>query len=149
MEENYYYSYEGTIDPQTLMTIFAVFGVIAIVAIIAQWRIFQKAGKPGWAAIVPIYNLYTLFKLVGKPGWWMLLLFVPFVNIYVAIKTVHLLSKSFGKDVGFTLGLLFLSPIFYPILAFGGAKYVGPYGDPVAFAAYQNQNRFEFEQASY
>lgn len=148
MEENVY-SYDGFIDPSTIFAIIAVFGVFALVGIIAQWRVFQKAGRSGWASIVPIYNLYVLLKIVGKPGYWMLLMLIPFVNIYFAIKTVHLLSKSFGKDTGFTLGLLFLSFIFYPILAFGGSKYLGPYGDPAAFAALQERNHFEFENAVY
>jgi len=41
---------------------------------------------------------------------------------------INLLSKSFGKDVGFTIGLILLPVIFYPILAFGDAKYIGPAG---------------------
>lgn len=146
MEENFD-SY-GYIDPATLLTFVAVCGAFALIQLIALWRIFSKAGKPGWASIIPIYNLYVLLKIVGKPGWWILLMLVPVVNFFIAIKTVHLLSKSFGKDLGFTLGLLFLSILFYPVLAFGGAKYIGPAGDPAAFAAYQAQNSFEFENAN-
>jgi hypothetical protein len=148
MEENYY-EVDGYVDPTFILSMMAIAGLIAVIALVSQWRIFQKSGRPGWASIVPIYNFYILLKIVGKPGWWMLLFFIPFVNIYVAIKTVHLLSKSFGKDIGFTLGLLFLPFLFYPVLAFSRAKYEGPYGDPVAFDAYQNKNRFEFEQAGY
>jgi hypothetical protein len=148
MNENDY-RYGGLIDPSTIFTILAVCGVLALIGIVAQWKIFQKAGRSGWASIVPLYNFYVLLKIVGKPGYWMLLMLIPFVNIYFAIKTVHLLSKSFGKDTGFTLGLLFLSFVFYPILAFGDSRYIGPYGDPAAFAAHQEQNRFEFEEAAY
>ncbi|WP_121354933.1 DUF5684 domain-containing protein [Flavisolibacter nicotianae] len=144
MEENYN-AYERVLDPSTIYAILAVALIFGIIGMIAQWKIFSKAGKPGWAAIVPIYNVYTLLKVVGKPGWWLFLLLVPFVNIYVAIKSVHLLSKSFGKGVGFTLGLLFLPIAFYPVLAFGSAAYLGPYGDPAAFAARQQANQFDFE----
>ncbi|MDQ3279750.1 MAG: DUF5684 domain-containing protein [Bacteroidota bacterium] len=149
MEENYNYEANGFLDPSVIFGILLFFGAISLLAVIAQWRIFQKAGKPGWASLVPLYNMYVHLKVVGKPGWWLLLLAVPLVNIYIAIKSVHLLSKSFGKDVGFTLGLLFLPMLFFPILAFGGARYEGPYGDPDAFAAYQDKNRFEFEHAGY
>ncbi|HEV7331005.1 MAG TPA: DUF5684 domain-containing protein [Flavisolibacter sp.] len=148
MEENYYET-EALIDPAIIFTIMALMGAIALIGIISQWRIFEKAGKPGWAAIIPIYNLYVHLKVVGKPGWWMLLLFIPLVNLYFAIKITYLLSKSFGKNIGFTLGLLFLPIPFFPILAFSSAKYQGPYGDPDAFAAYQESNRFEFENAAY
>lgn len=92
------------------------------------WRIFEKAGKPGWAALIPIYNTLVMLEIVGKPWWWFLLFFIPGVNIIFAIWMVNLLSLSFGKGTGFTLGLLFLSFIFYPILAFGLAEYRGPAG---------------------
>ncbi len=118
-------------DPNELMTTNSVlfFIAIAIIYIAAQWRVFQKAGKPGWAAIIPIYNVLILLEIIGKPWWWiLLLLFVPIVNIVLAVWMVNLLSKSFGQGVGFTLGLLFLGFIFYPILAFGNYEYKGQAG---------------------
>ena len=118
---------------------------IVVLMIASMWKIFTKAGQPGWAAIIPIYNLYILLKIVGKPGWWLVLFIIPLVNIVFLIITINMLSKSFGKDEGFTIGLLFLGIIFYPILAFGDAKYIGPFGDKAALAAYQNQQRgFDF-----
>lgn len=102
---------------------------IAVVYIVAQWKIYEKAGQKGWAALIPFYNIYILLKIVGKPGWWLILIiFVPFVNIILAIWMTNLLSKSFGKDILFTIGLLFFGIIFYPILGFGDAKYIGPAG---------------------
>lgn len=106
------------------------FLVALIVFIIAaEWKVYEKAGQPGWAVLIPFYNFYVLLKIVGKPGWWLLLLFVPIVNIVIGIYVVHLLSKSFGHDLGFTLGLIFLSIIFYPILGFGDSEYLGPAGE--------------------
>lgn len=119
--------------------------ILGIFIIAAQWKIFVKAGQPGWACIIPIYNVYVTLKIVGKPWWWLLLMLIPFVNIIYAVWMTNMLSKSFGKDEGFTVGLLLLAIIFYPILGFGSAKYLGPYGDPVAFRAYQEQHRFDFE----
>ncbi len=101
---------------------------VIVLLIISLWKIFEKAGKPGWASIIPFYNFIVLLEIVGKPLWWIIWLFVPIANIVVAIWVTNLLSKSFGKNEGFTLGLLFLSIIFYPILAFGNAKYLGPSG---------------------
>ena len=101
---------------------------IIVLLIAAEWKIYTKAGKPGWAVIIPIYNIIVLLEIVGKPWWWIFLFLIPFVNIIFMIWMINLLSLSFGKGTGFTLGLLFLGIIFYPILGFGSAQYVGPAG---------------------
>lgn len=112
---------------------------IAIIVIAGQWKAFEKAGQPGWACIIPIYNMYILLKIGGKPTWWLLLFLIPIVNIVIAIWTMNMISKSFGKDEGFTVGLVLLGLIFWPILGFGDAVYRGPFGDPVAYQAYQDR----------
>jgi hypothetical protein len=109
---------------------------VMIFMIVAMWKVYEKAGQEGWACIVPIYNTYILLKIVGKPWWWLLLMLIPIVNIVYLIWTYNMLSKSFGKDEGFTVGLLLLSIVFFPILGYGSAKYLGPYGDKAAFDAY-------------
>jgi len=118
---------------------------IIIFLIAAQWKVFVKAGQPGWAAIIPIYNIYIMTKIAGKPGIWTLLMFIPLVNIIFVIWLYNMISKSFGHDEGFTAGLILLGIIFWPILGFGPSKYVGPYGNPEAFRAYQEQHKFDFE----
>ncbi|MCD6090050.1 MAG: signal peptidase I [Bacteroidales bacterium] len=104
--------------------------IVALIVflVVAEWKVYTKAGQSGWAVLIPFYNLYILLKIVGKPGWWLLLLLVPIVNIIIPIYVVYLLSKSFGQGVGFTIGLIFLSFIFIPILGFGDSKYLGPAG---------------------
>jgi tetrahydromethanopterin S-methyltransferase subunit G len=97
--------------------------VVVLLIIISLWKIFVKAGKPGWAAIVPIYNLIVLIEICCKPLWWFILLLIPFVNIIVIIILYVELSKRFGKGVGFAIGLLILPFIFFPVLAFSDAKY--------------------------
>src|ERR1700757_4365982 len=74
--------------------------IIAVIMVISHWRIFTKAGKPGWAAIIPIYNTIVLLEIVGKPIWWIFLLLIPCVNIVFAIWVINLLSKSFGQSEG-------------------------------------------------
>jgi hypothetical protein len=96
---------------------------ILILMIAAMWKVFEKAGKPGWAAIVPIYNLVVLCEIAGKPAWWVILLLIPLVNIVVAIIVVLGVAKNFGKGAGFGIGLLLLPMIFYPMLAWGDARY--------------------------
>ncbi|WP_018628347.1 DUF5684 domain-containing protein [Niabella aurantiaca] len=133
-------------QPSIPTGLIACYLIVIVIMIIALWKIFEKAGQPGWAAIIPIYNLYILLKIVGKPSWWILLMLIPLVNIVFSIWTANMLSKSFGKDEGFTVGLVLLSFVFYPILGFGSARYLGPFGDPVAFRAAQEQNSFDFEK---
>ncbi len=102
--------------------------VVVVIAIVAYWKVFTKAGEAGWKSIIPIYNVIVLLKIVGRPWWWLLLMLIPLVNIVVLIVVMNDLSRSFGHGVGFTLGLIFLSFIFYLILAFGSSQYQGPAG---------------------
>lgn len=138
--------YETTPYPGLSAGLILFILAIAVFYIYCMWKIYRKAGYQGWEAIVPIYNTYILLKIVGKPWWWLLLMLIPGVNIVFAIWTYNMLSKSFGKTELFTVGLLLLSFIFFPILAFGDAKYLGPFGDKAAFDAYGDKNRFDFEQ---
>lgn len=99
---------------------------VIVFFIFCLWKIFVKAGKPGWAAIVPIYNVLVELEILGRPWWYLLLMLIPLVNIVIGIMIIFDLAKVFGKGTGFGFGLLFLSFIFIPILAFGDAKYQGP-----------------------
>lgn len=99
---------------------------LAVLLLVAIWRIFSKAGEAGWKVLIPFYNMYTEYKIFWGKGWFFLLSFVPVVNIVVSIMLMHKMSKSFGHGVGFTLGLIFLPYVFYPILAFGSDQYSGP-----------------------
>jgi len=105
-----------------------LFWVLMIIVIVGMWKMFEKAGKPGWASLIPIYNFIVLLEIVGKPLWWIVLMFIPIVNIIIAIWVTNLLAKSFGKSEAFTVGLIFLPFVFYPILGFGSAQYQGPAG---------------------
>ena len=115
-----YGEYEGPSTGQVVVWL-----AISILVLAAFWKIFVKAGKPGWAAIIPIYNLVVYLQIVNRPIWWIVLLLIPVVNIVVWIVLTNDLAKAFGKGVGWTVGLLFLGFIFYPILGFGGDPYVG------------------------
>lgn len=121
--------------------------IIGVILIISLWKIFQKAGYQGWEAIVPIYNIYILLKIVGKPWWWLLLMCIPYVGLVWQIWSYNMLSKSFGKTEGFTAGLVLLPFIFFPILGFGDARYLGPFGDKAAFDTYGDKSSFDFERS--
>lgn len=96
---------------------------VVVLMIAALWKIFTKAGEPGWAAIVPIYNLIVMLKIAGKPAWWFILMLIPIVNIVIAFLTVDGMAKRFGKGTGFAIGMLLLPFIFYPMLAWGETRY--------------------------
>ncbi|MFW5837680.1 MAG: DUF5684 domain-containing protein [Desulfovibrionaceae bacterium] len=100
-----------------------IYLAVFVLLIALWWKIFTKAGKPGWGAIIPIYNVYLMIKVAGRPGWWLLLLLIPLLNIVIALVLYNDISKKFGKGFLFALGLLFLNIIFAPILAFGSAQY--------------------------
>lgn len=110
---------------------------VAVISYAGLWKMFVKAGKPGWAAIIPIYNYIVMIEIVGKPVIWILWLLIPCVNIVFGIWLINLLSKSFGKSEGYTIGMLILPFIFFPLLGFGDAKYVGP-------SAAEAQNKQDF-----
>jgi hypothetical protein len=106
-----------------------IYAAILVFYLICAVKIFQKAGRKWWEAIIPIYNAYVMLKIVGRPGWWLLLFFIPLVNIVVSIILSIDLAKAFQKDAAFGVLLLWLlSFIGYPMLAFGSAQYVGPEG---------------------
>ena len=107
-----------------ILILILIYLAVIVFLVAAQWKIYVKAGKPGWACIIPIYSGIVMLEIIKKPIWWLFMFFIPLVNIYFAIVSVNELSKAFGKGTGFTVGLIFLPFIFYPILGFGDAKYV-------------------------
>jgi len=98
---------------------------IAILGVVAMWKIFEKAGKPGWHSIIPFLDIYDLVEIAGYNGWLFLLMFIPIANLVLIIMVQVGLAKQFGKSTGFAIGLILLSLIFECILAFGDSKYQG------------------------
>ena len=113
------YSYSGNIW-SNLVSI-----VIAVLVIAGLWKTFDKAGRPGWAAIIPFYNFYMLCKVAGRPGWWLILWFIPIVDIIVLLIVSIDVAKQFGKGAGYGIGLWILPFIFYRMLGFGQDQYQG------------------------
>jgi len=118
------YNDYGSGGPGFLGTL--IYLILVVFYIYCFWRIFVKAGKPGWAAIIPIYNILVELEIVGRPWYWLLLMLIPIVDIVLGIIVIFRMAKVFGHSVGFGFGLLFLSFIFFPILAFDSSTYKGP-----------------------
>ena len=107
--------------------VFMIVWLVVLVAVIAgMWKMFEKAGKPGWAAIVPIYNIIVMLEIVGRPLWWIVRFLIPCVSIVAWIIIAIDVAKAFGKDVAYGIGIALLGFIFIPMLGFGDARYVGP-----------------------
>lgn len=118
------YSAETTSNMGAMGGVMAlVWLAVGIFMLISMWKVFTKAGQPGWAVIVPIYNIVVMLQIAGKPIWWILLFFVPIANFVVSILIMIGMANNFGKGTGFALGMIFLPIIFYPMLAFGDAQY--------------------------
>ena len=119
-------TYQTTEMPQISPVVWIFYIAIIVVELVSMWKIYEKAGQPGWAAIVPIYNIVVLLKIV-KMDWWhvLIMLFVPFAAVVYGIILPYKVATSFGKDQGFAILSVFFSTITYPILAFGSAKYEG------------------------
>lgn len=126
---------------------FVVLFAVIIAIIVANWKIFTKAGEGGWKSIIPYYNMYILYKISWKTSFFWILLaclfgggilsalggfltiigfIVAIVGCVISVIQLHKLSKAFGHGVGFTIGLVFLNPIFLLILGFGSSQYLGP-----------------------
>lgn len=99
---------------------------VAVLIVVGYWKVFVKAGKPGWGAIIPFYNMYCLYEISFGNGWLFLLIFVPCVDIVMLIIMNVKLAQAFGQSGGFAVGLIFLPFIFVPMLGFGNAQYNGP-----------------------
>lgn len=104
-----------------------VFVAVVVLLIVSLWKIFKKANVPGWAALIPFYNKVKILGITNEPLWWILLSFVPIVNIVIIFVVVHRLAVVFGRGWWFTVGMIFLPFIFLPILGFGTSQYLNTY----------------------
>jgi len=102
-----------------------IMAALCVLLIVSLWKVFEKAGKPGWLCLIPLYNFVVLLEILDRPWWWMFCLLIPILNLGFAWVMCIDLAKAFGKKPEFGFGIFFLCFVFYPILAFGDAKYVG------------------------
>ena len=119
---------ENAVGVIFILIFFLIFFGVIVFTIAGMWKAFEKAGREGWAAIIPIYNLVVMCEISGKPGWWAILCMLPYVSVVFQIIVAIEMAKSFGKGAGFGVGMAFLPFVFYPMLGFGDAEYVGPGG---------------------
>ncbi len=122
----------SAIDTNAVNTYLGIFGIgasivisiFALIVLVALWKIFTKAGRPGWYALIPVFNVYIMLKIVRKPGWLTLLFFIPYLGIIPQIIISVELGKAFGKSTAFTTILLVLLPFGFFVIAFDDSKYL-------------------------
>lgn len=100
-----------------------IYLAIVVLVIAGIWKTFEKAGQPGWGSLIPIYNIYLMTQIAKKPGWWVIMFFIPLVNIVFAFMMYNEIAKKFGQGIGYTIGLFLLPFVFFPLLGFGEATY--------------------------
>ncbi len=108
------------------MVMMGIWLVVVVLMIAGTWKIFTKAGKPGWTSIIPMYNIYVMCVVAGKPAWWIIMFFIPFAPIAVFLA----IAKNFGKGAGFGIGMFFIPVVFFPMLGFGKSSFLGSEGQP-------------------
>ena len=109
-----------------VMMVYLVILFICVMCIAGLWRVFVKAGQPGWACLIPIYSNVVMARIAGLPIWTVLLLFVPFIGAFVGIYTIHRMFAAFGKSVIWTIGMFTpAAPFLFLALGFGDAQYQG------------------------
>ena len=81
----------------TIIQWFIFFLLVQIIHFLGTWKLYIKAGRKAWEALVPIYNAVILMKIIKRPTWWVILLFIPIINLLmfpvIWVETV----RSFGK----------------------------------------------------
>lgn len=134
-DDTYTYTYTtttttglGGMDPMVYSLMLVLWLALAVLMIVSLWKLFKKAGKPGWASIVPFYNTWVMVEIAGLSALWFVLLFIPFVNIVAIVFIYNGIAKAFGKGAGTTALMIFFPYVMFPYL--GLSKKVTYQGEP-------------------
>lgn len=106
-------------------TLFYALYLFLLLVVSSVWRLFKKAGRGGWESVIPFYRLVVQCKIAKAPVWWVwMILFVPLANIFYSIMLADEFVHAYGKSTKYTIGIILLPFIFYPLLAYGDNKYI-------------------------
>lgn len=108
-----------------MFSVFALFYLaFAVFLIISLWKLFVKAGKPGWAALIPIYNIVVMLEIVGRQFGGCYLLFLYHCSMFgLRLLCTSTLLNPLASRLGFGIVSLFFPYVTIPILAFGKSQY--------------------------
>ena len=128
-----------------LYTVILLVVAYFVLKIVANWKIFEKAGQPGWASIVPFYSNYIEFNIYWGNGWLFLIPVLLSLLSGIPLLGTLFLAVAFGEGIGFTIGLCLLNPVFNMILAFGHYEYHGIPQDGYSYS--QLKTKYEEKKA--
>ena len=81
---------------------FIFFLIIQVIHFLGTWKLYVKAGRKAWEAIVPVYNAVILMKIINRPWWWVILLFIPVINVIMLpviwVETIRSFGNNTTKD---------------------------------------------------
>jgi len=121
-------SFRSSFGTGEIVIISSICGLIYFVlTITGLWKTFNKAGQPGWVSLIPIVRTYYVLKISGHPGWWLLLFFVPILNIVIWVMVALDLAYAFRQTTVFGVLVFFFPWLMYLVLGFGQAEYDGPH----------------------
>ena len=110
-----------------MLTFIILLPLLFTLPTVFAWMVFEKAGRKGWETIIPFYNLFVFTKIIQKPIWWFLLLFFPFINVFVYMLMLVELVKGFKK---YSLHEQFFAVVvpfvYFPILGFNSDEVFTP-----------------------
>lgn len=110
----------------TLTQWFLFFIIVQVIHFLGTWKLYIKAGRKAWEAAVPVYNAVVLMQIINRPKWWVILLFIPIVNLIMFPVVWVETLRSFGKNstTDTVLGVVTLGLYIYYINYFEDVKYV-------------------------
>ena len=82
----------------TVLEWFIFFLAVQLIHFGGSWKLYQKAGKKSWEALIPIYNAVVLMQIIRRPKWWVILLFIPIINLMIFPVVWVETLRSFGKN---------------------------------------------------
>lgn len=87
--------------------------VIQVIHFLGTWKLYIKAGRKPWEAAIPVYNAIVLMQIIRRPKWWVILLFIPIINLLmfpvIWVETI----RSFGRNSLLETWLVILTLGFY------------------------------------
>lgn len=92
---------------------------------VGMYKLFEKAGEPGWAALVPFYNASVVVKIIGAPKWWLAVMLIPVMHFFIIAGMLIEFNKSFGQYKFIdNFAAIVLPYIYYPYLTSKNPEYV-------------------------
>ena len=109
----------------TILQWFIFFIAVQLIHFGGSWKLYQKAGRKSWEALIPVYNAVVLMQIIRRPKWWVVLLFIPIINLMIFPVVWVETLRSFGKKSSLDTAL--------GILTFGLYTYTINYSDNVQY----------------